>query len=55
MAHMLRQNARTNDVTARYGGDEFAVILPNTDSKVAFHLAERLRARPGSYVTIRTR
>lgn len=43
IALMLKDNARANDVTARYGGDEFAVILPNTDSKVAFHLAERLR------------
>jgi diguanylate cyclase (GGDEF)-like protein len=43
IARMLKENARANDVTARYGGDEFAVILPNTDSKVAFHLAERLR------------
>jgi diguanylate cyclase (GGDEF)-like protein len=31
-------------VAARYGGDEFVVILPNTDSSVAFHLAERLHA-----------
>lgn len=43
IARMLKDNARANDVTARYGGDEFAVILPNTDSKVAYHLAERLR------------
>jgi diguanylate cyclase (GGDEF)-like protein/PAS domain S-box-containing protein len=43
IALTLQQNARANDVVARYGGDEFVVILPNTDSKVAFHLAERLR------------
>lgn len=43
IALVLKQNARANDVAARYGGDEFAVILPNTDSRVAFHLAERLR------------
>lgn len=43
IALVLKNNARANDVPARYGGDEFAVILPNTDSKVAFHLAERLR------------
>lgn len=44
VAAMLKENARANDITARYGGDEFAVILPNTDSKVALHLAERLRS-----------
>lgn len=43
VARILNQNARANDVPARFGGDEFAVILPNTNSKVAFHLAERLR------------
>lgn len=43
IALILKQSARANDLVARYGGDEFAVILPNTDSKVAFHLAERLR------------
>lgn len=43
LAVILKQNARANDLPARFGGDEFAVILPNTDSKVAFHLAERLR------------
>jgi diguanylate cyclase (GGDEF)-like protein/PAS domain S-box-containing protein len=44
VARILAENARANDVAARYGGDEFVVILPNTDSNVAFHLAERLRA-----------
>lgn len=43
IAMTLKQNARANDIVARYGGDEFVVILPNTESKVAFHLAERLR------------
>jgi len=44
IAAMLKENARANDVTARYGGDEFVVILPNTNSKVAYNLGERLRS-----------
>ncbi len=35
---------RGTDVACRYGGDEFAVILPHTDSNLARQLAERLIA-----------
>jgi diguanylate cyclase (GGDEF)-like protein len=34
---------RTSDVAARYGGDEFAVLLPDTTVEGAVALAERLR------------
>jgi diguanylate cyclase (GGDEF)-like protein len=36
---------RAGDTMARIGGDEFAVILPNTDSSGASELVERLRNR----------
>jgi diguanylate cyclase (GGDEF)-like protein len=35
---------RTTDVLGRYGGEEFALILPNTSSEGAAVLTERLRA-----------
>ena len=44
IAHILSTNARHPDVAARYGGDEFAIILPHTDKSGAMTLAERLRA-----------
>ncbi len=35
---------RSTDLVARFGGEEFAVILPDTDEKGAVALAERIRA-----------
>lgn len=40
-----RSTLRTNDVLGRMGGEEFAVLLPETDGKGARHAAERIRAR----------
>lgn len=36
---------RETDVGARWGGDEFAVLAPNTSGTAAVALAERIRAR----------
>lgn len=38
---VLRATKRTSDVLARYGGDEFVVILPETDKEGAKSLVER--------------
>jgi diguanylate cyclase (GGDEF)-like protein/PAS domain S-box-containing protein len=40
---ILARNVRATDFAARYGGEELAVILPDTESKGALELAERLR------------
>jgi diguanylate cyclase (GGDEF)-like protein len=37
------QSVRAIDIVARYGGDEFMVILPETDKALAINIAERLR------------
>ena len=45
LARILRDSFRREDVVARYGGDEFAVILPYTDTKKAVSVAQRLLRR----------
>jgi diguanylate cyclase (GGDEF)-like protein len=42
VAWLLRKSVRNLDVVARYGGDEFAVILIETDKEGAVAIAERL-------------
>jgi diguanylate cyclase (GGDEF)-like protein len=41
-AELIRTTLRASDVPARYGGDEFAVILPETDAEDASHAAQRI-------------
>ncbi|MHB8883898.1 MAG: GGDEF domain-containing protein [Methylovirgula sp.] len=40
---ILRQSTRLTDVLGRYGGEEFVVLMPNTDRDQAVISAERLR------------
>jgi diguanylate cyclase (GGDEF)-like protein len=43
-ANRLRGNTRGVDILARYGGDEFCIILPETDLRQALVQAERIRS-----------
>jgi len=40
---IVKQNIRSIDIFGRYGGEEFVVIMPETDPDTAFHAAERVR------------
>jgi diguanylate cyclase (GGDEF)-like protein len=43
-AHTMQATLRTEDTIGRWGGEEFLVVLPHTDSDGALTIAERLRA-----------
>ncbi len=43
VAQRCRENLRDTDIVGRYGGEEFAILLPGTNTTMAFAIAERLR------------
>ena len=42
-AQVVLKCLRKTDIIARYGGDEFIVVLPNTDTETASSVADRIR------------
>ncbi|EIF2702182.1 TPA: diguanylate cyclase [Vibrio alginolyticus] len=44
VAKVLEETVRENDIVARFGGEEFVVVMPNTDHENALITAERLRS-----------
>jgi diguanylate cyclase (GGDEF)-like protein len=44
IGEVLTEHSRPHDIVCRYGGEEFAILLPGTSSQVATVVAERLRA-----------
>jgi diguanylate cyclase (GGDEF)-like protein/PAS domain S-box-containing protein len=43
VAEALRSTARVGDIVARFGGEEFVLVLPDTSAEMAARIAERLR------------
>ncbi len=42
---LLRENTRDRDLAARWGGEEFALLLPGSDKATAMAVAEKIRRR----------
>jgi Nif-specific regulatory protein len=45
VAEVIKETVRKYDIAARYGGDEFAVLMPDADVEDARYLAERLQKK----------
>ncbi len=44
-ARIFKKNSRTEDIICRFGGEEFIILLPNTNISSAMSFAERLRSK----------
>ena len=45
VAGVMRERVRSSDIVARLSGDEFAILMPQTDVEGALHLGEDLRSQ----------
>lgn len=54
VARLMQQSFRTTDVLARYGGDEFVALLPETDEQGASACVARFREMLGRYNQLRS-
>ena len=50
IAKILKSSVRSVDMVCRYGGEEFIIILPQTDKSAAQIIAERIRVQVGLYL-----
>jgi diguanylate cyclase (GGDEF)-like protein len=49
MAAVILSSVRDTDAVARYGGDEFVIVLPDTGTELAGTVAERIRSKIKRY------
>ncbi len=49
ISQIIEHNVRKIDVLGRYGGEEFVILLPDTDILTAYHIAERIRKAVDSH------
>ncbi len=49
LAEMLRDSTRQSDIVCRYGGEEFLILLPETNKEGAYKIAEKIRNKIESF------
>lgn len=49
VSSMMKQQLRKPDIVSRYGGEEFAIVLPDTSIENAWRVAEKLRRQVGEH------
>ena len=54
LAKLMQQQSRSHDVVARIGGEEFAILLPETRVDAAYNIAERIRKNVEQQTTAST-
>lgn len=50
IAKIIKENIREIDSLARFGGEEFSVVLPETDKMAAIVVAERIRSKVSEHI-----
>lgn len=54
VAHVLQTSTRRNDIVARFGGEEFSILLPGVTEQEACQAAERIRDQIAALTVITT-
>jgi predicted signal transduction protein with EAL and GGDEF domain len=52
VARLLDQCVRETDIVTRYGGEEFVIVMPETDLNRAAFISERIRARAAAELSL---
>jgi diguanylate cyclase (GGDEF)-like protein len=51
IANIAHKSLRSNDIISRFGGEEFTILMPQTDKEEAFIVAERIRNNIKEFLT----